>query len=141
MTDCTEDTKKPSYIKLKYAKGCVAIALGVLTPFGMWATGQATLTAAVVGGIIGGLSATYAWIDQALADEAPTVERVDMLRDVPHQIDVTNVVRTEGGNEVQITSMTDGHESVVHDVISAVVAQVSQRDPSELPCEANRGYE
>ena len=53
---------------LEHWKGALSILIATATPMGAYATGEASLRAAVTLGVIAGLTATYNWIDTTLAE-------------------------------------------------------------------------
>lgn len=52
---------------LEHWKGTLSVVVAIASPFGAWAMDQSTLRGAVVLGVIGGLAATYNWVDQSIA--------------------------------------------------------------------------
>lgn len=69
--------------KLIYWQGLLTILGAVAAPFGAWGSGQATLQAAIVLGIIAGLAALKNWFDSTLVPELSAEEKAVASADDP----------------------------------------------------------
>jgi hypothetical protein len=51
---------------LEHWKGTLSIAIAISTPFSAWALGEMSLRAALVAGLIAGMTGGYNWIDSSI---------------------------------------------------------------------------